>query len=138
MPKGKQLHRQDHPKTSKSRRTVAVPGFTAESLRQRLATLGPVDDPEQLVFATRNGTALTTNNVRRRLRQIMKEADVGGVTPHAFRRKVVTILNRAAGAELAAEALGHTSPDITRAHYIEQDDQVNPAAADILEQQLGS
>ncbi|WP_258034440.1 hypothetical protein [Microbacterium sp. CJ77] len=29
--------------------------------------------------------------------------------------------------------LGHTSTDITRAHYVEPDDHVDPVTADILE-----
>jgi integrase len=80
-----------------------------------------------------NHTPLTTNNVRRRLRAILDEAGIGGVTPHSFRRTVATVLDRAAGADLAAEMLGHTSSDITRAHYIEPDEFVNPVTADILE-----
>ena len=35
-PKGKPTHRQHHPKTQKSTRTVSVPSFAAEVLRQRL------------------------------------------------------------------------------------------------------
>lgn len=132
-PKGKPTYRQDHPKTSTSRRTVSVPSFTAEVLRQRLAALTG-DDPELLLFHSRNNTPLTTNNVRRRLRAILDEAGIGGVTPHAFRRTVATVIDRAAGTDLAAELLGHTSPEITRTYYIEKQDAVNPRTAEILEQ----
>lgn len=54
--------RQDHPKTAKSRRTVAIPSFTAEAVRRRLARRG---DPslDALLFSSREGTPLTTNNV---------------------------------------------------------------------------
>jgi integrase len=132
-PKGKPTYRQDHPKTSSSRRTIAVPSFTAEVLRQRLVAV--VDEPpEHLLFFSRNHTPLTTNNVRRRLRAIMEHAGIGGVTPHAFRRTVATVLDRAAGADLAAEMLGHSSPEITRTFYIERNDAVNPRTAEILEQ----
>lgn len=131
-PAGKPTHRQAHPKTAKSTRTVAVPSFTAEVLRQRLAKVG-AEDPEQLLFVTRNGTPLTTNNVRRRLRSILADVGIEGVTPHSFRRTVATVIDRAGGAELAAEMLGHTSSDITKAHYIEPDEKVNPVTADILE-----
>jgi integrase len=132
-PKGKPTYRQDHPKTSKSRRTVAVPTFTAEALRQRLVIVADEDD-EHLLFFSRNHTPLTTNNVRRRLRSIMDEAKIKGVTPHAFRRTVATVLDRSGGTDLAAEMLGHSSPEITRAHYIEKDEKVNPITAEILEQ----
>jgi integrase len=124
-PKGKPTYRQDHPKTSKSNRIVAVPSFTAEVLRERLVVVA--DEPgEQLLFFTRNHTPLTTNNVRRKLRAVLDQAEIEGVTPHAFRRTVATVLNEAQGAELAAEMLGHTSSEITKAHYIADDEHVNP------------
>lgn len=131
-PSGKPTYRQDHPKTSKSRRTISIPTFTAEMLRQRLVVIAE-EDPDHLIFFSRNHTPLTTNNVRRRLRAILDEAGIGGVTPHSFRRTVATVLDRAAGADLAAEMLGHTSSDITRTHYIEPDEVVNPVTATILE-----
>ena len=56
-----------------------------------------------------------------------------GVTPHSFRRTVATVLDRAGGADLAAEMLGHTSSKITKEHYIEPDETVNPVTAEILE-----
>lgn len=130
--KGKPTFRQDHPKTSKSSRTVAVPSFTAQVLRLRLAALVE-EDPEHLIFHSRNHTPLSTANVRRRLRTILAEAGITGVTPHSFRRTVATVLDRANGAELAAEMLGHTSSRITKLHYIEPNERVNPLTAQILE-----
>ena len=123
-PAGKPKHRQSHPKTAKSTRTVSVPSFTAEALRERLVALAE-EDAEHLIFFSRNHTPLTTNNVRRQLRATLDEAGISGVTPHSFRRTVATVLDRAGGADLAAEMLGHTSSEITKRHYIEPDDNVN-------------
>jgi integrase len=131
-PAGKPTHRQSHPKTTKSNRTVSVPSFTAEVLRERLVKVAS-EELEHLIFFSRNGTPLTTNNVRRRLRTILAEAGIEGVTPHSFRRTVATVLDRAGGADLAAEMLGHTSAQITRQHYIEPDEKVNSVTAEILE-----
>lgn len=131
-PAGKPTQRQPHPKTQKSTRTVSVPSFTAEVLRARLTKIG-AEGPEHLIFFTRNGTPLTTNNVRRRLRAVMVEAGIEGVTPHSFRRTVATVIDRAGGADLAAEMLGHSSTKITKEHYIEPDEAVNPVTAEILE-----
>lgn len=131
-PAGKPTRRQPHPKTTKSTRTVAVPGFTAEVLRARLVKVAS-EDSEHLIFFTRNGTPLTTNNIRRRLRVVLDEAGILGVTPHSFRRTVATVLDRASGPELAAEMLGHSSSKITKEHYIEPDEKVNPVTAEILE-----
>lgn len=131
-PAGKPTHRQAHPKTQKSTRVVSVPGFVAEVLRQRLVAVDS-SNPEQLIFITRNGTPLTTNNIRRRLRAVLSEAGIEGVTPHAFRRTVATVLDRASGPDLAAELLGHTSSKITKEHYIQPDEAVDPVTAEILE-----
>ena len=131
-PTGKPTHRQPHPKTTKSTRTVSVPSFAAEALRRRLAVLPP-ERSDHLLFFTRNGTPLTTNNVRRRLRSVLEEAGIEGVTPHSFRRTVATVLDRAGGPELAAEMLGHTSSKITKEHYIEPDEKVDPVTAQVLE-----
>lgn len=131
-PTGKPTHRQPHPKTMKSTRTVSVPSFAAEVLRARLVAIAS-EAPEHLIFFSRNGTPLTTNNIRRRLRAVLEEAGIVGVTPHSFRRTVATVLDRAGGADLAAEMLGHTSSKITKEHYIEPDEAVNPVTAEILE-----
>jgi integrase len=131
-PTGEPTHRQAHPKTASSTRTVSVPSFTAAALRQRLV-LNTNVDPEHLIFFSRNGTPLTANNVRRRLRAVLADVGITGVTPHSFRRTVATVIDRAGGADLAAEMLGHTSSQITKQHYIEPDDTVNPVTAEILE-----
>ena len=131
-PKGKPTHRQHHPKTQKSTRTVSVPSFVAEVLRQRLVLVCE-EDPEHLIFFSRNHTPLTTNNIRRRLRAVLEDVEIEGVTPHSFRRTVATFLDRASGPDLAAEMLGHTSSKITKEHYIQPDETVDPVTADILE-----
>ncbi len=131
-PQGAPTSRQDHPKTAKSRRTIAIPSFTAAAVRRRLVQL---TDPslDALLFCSRQGTPLMTNNVRRQLRHVMDLAGITGVTPHMFRRSVATAINEYAGIELAAELLGHTDPKITIQHYIRRNDLVNPATADLLE-----
>lgn len=131
-PSGKPTYRQSHPKTAKSTRVVSVPTFVAEVIRQRLAVVSQ-EPAEGLLFHTRKGTPLTTNNIRRRLRSVLSDAGIEGVTPHAFRRTVATVLDRASGPDLAAELLGHTSSKITKAHYIEPDEAVDPVTAEILE-----
>lgn len=131
-PQGAPTSRQDHPKTAKSRRTVAIPSFTAAAVRRRLVQL---TDPslDALLFCSCQGTPLMTNNVRRQLRHVMDLAGITGVTPHMFRRSVATAVNERAGIELAAELLGHTDPKITIQHYVRRNDMVNPATADLLD-----
>jgi integrase len=83
-PTGKPTYRQAHPKTQKSTRVVSVPSFAAGIIRQRLVVVGS-EAPDHLLFLTPNGTPLTTNNVRRRLRAVPSDAGIEGVrvTLHA-------------------------------------------------------
>lgn len=46
-------------------------------------------------------------HVRRRLLAVVSAAGINGVTSHAFRRTVAMVLDRAGGADLAAEMLEH-------------------------------
>lgn len=125
--------RQAHPKTDRSNRVVALPTFTAEALRRRLAVSGDRSH-DALVFASREGTPLTTANVRRQLRTVLERAGIVGVTPHMFRRTVATVINEAASVDLAAQLLGHTDPKVTIEHYIRRNEHVNPLTAELLDQ----
>ena len=122
--KGEPTFRQDHPKTDRSNRIVALPIFTAEALRRRLAVM--VDrSPEALIFASRNGTPLTTANVRRQLRKVLGDSGIDGVSPHMFRRTVATVTsNDQASVNLAAELLGHTDPKVTIEYYLRRNEHV--------------
>lgn len=131
--KGVGTFRQAHPKTDRSNRVVALPTFTAEALRRRLAVSGD-RSYDALVFASREGTPLTTANVRRQLRTVLERAGIGGVTPHMFRRTVATVINDRASVDLAAQLLGHTDPKVTIEHYIRRNEHVNPLTAELLDQ----
>jgi integrase len=132
---GRTAYRQDHPKTARSRRTVVIPEFTAEAVKRRLAKLEG-NSPDALLFQSRNGTPLATNNVRRQLRRVLGLAGIEGVTPHSFRRAVATAVKDAANVELAAELLGHADPKITIQHYVRRSEMVNPLTASVLEEQF--
>jgi len=135
--KGVGTFRQPHPKTDRSNRVVALPTSTAEALRRRLAVM--VDrSPDALVFRSREGTPLTTANVRRQLRKVLGDAGVEGVHPHMFRRTVATVINDQASVNLAAELLGHTDQKVTIEHYIRRNEHVNPLTAEPLDAAFAS
>lgn len=134
--KGEPTRRQDHPKTDRSVRRVALPAFALHAIRSRLLRTGETD-PDALLFSTRVGTPHTTNNIRRLLRDVMDEAGIENVTPHRFRRTVATVINDAQGALLASELLGHTDPRITMQHYIQRNETVDPVTAEHLERAFG-
>jgi len=88
---------------------------------------------DALVFRSREGTPLTTANVRRHLRKVLGDAGIEGVSPHMFRRTVATVINEQASLNLASELLGHTDPKVTIEHYIRRNEQVNPLTAELLD-----
>lgn len=59
--------------------------------------------------------------------------ELAKVVPHTLRKTVATILDEAAGTELAAELLGHSSAAVTLAHYVQPRKRVDPRTAEILE-----
>ncbi|MCW2833194.1 MAG: site-specific integrase [Nocardioides sp.] len=130
--RGVGTYRQGHPTTDRSNRVIALPSFTAEALRRRLAIMAD-HSLDALVFRSREGTPLTTANVRRQLRKVLGDAGVEGVTPHMFRRTVATVLNEQASLNLASELLGHTDPRVMIEHYIRRSEQVNPLTAELLD-----
>lgn len=134
--KGEPTHRQDHPKTARSVRRLALPGFALRAIQARLEKIR-FTHPDTLLFSTRVGTPHTTNNIRRQLRDVMQQAGVPDVTPHRFRRTAATAINEVGGLQLASELLGHSDPSITRDHYIRRNETVNPVTADFLEQAFG-
>lgn len=107
--------RQPTPKTLYGYRTVILPEFGRQALlRQRARGY-----PYNLVFPSSAGTPRWVNNVNRTWREIRGE-DYSWVTPKVFRKTAATAIERAFGAEAAAAQLGHSSPDITRRHYIDR------------------
>ena len=135
--RGVGTYRQEHPKTDRSNRVIALPSFTAEALRRRLAIMAD-HSLDALVFRSREGTPLTTANVRRQLRKVLGAAGIEGVSPHMFRRTVATVINEQASLNLASELLGHTDPKVTIEHYIRRNEQVNPLTAELLDSAFSS
>lgn len=138
--RGQGFLRQPHPKHSRYWRTITMPSFTADALRERLAAADDID-PEQTIFHTKAGTPLSPANVRRLWRSIRdanadllpEGMDLATVVPHTLRKTVATTLDAAAGTDLAAELLGHSSTAVTRAHYVQPRKVVDPKTAEILE-----
>jgi integrase len=103
------------PKSEYGYRTVILPEFGRQALlRQRARGY-----PYELVFPSSAGTPRWVNNVNRTWREI-RGGDFDWVTPKVFRKTAATAIERDFGAEAAAAQLGHSSPDITRKHYIDR------------------
>lgn len=138
--RGQGFLRHPHPKHSRCWRTVTAPSFTADAVRDRLAATGEMD-PEQPMFHAKDGAPLSPANVRRLWRSIRdanadllpEGMDLATVVPHMLRKTVATTLDAAAGTDLAAELLGHSSTAVTRAYYVQPRKLVDPKTAEVLE-----
>jgi integrase len=111
-----ELHRQPTTKTGASR-SIALPCATVEMLNQRRAGLMTQHD-RQPVFAHAGGGWLWPNNVRTRLRGVVADTPLAGVSPHTLRRTVGTLVAHGEGLDAARDVLGHRGPSVTARHYI--------------------
>lgn len=119
--------RQPTPKSINGYRTLKLPEWGRAALIRQRERGYPFD----LIFPSSAGTPRWVNNTNRTWREIRGE-DYAWVTPKAFRKTAATAIEREHGAEAAAAQLGHSSPDITRKHYIDRAHEApdNTAALD--------
>ncbi|WP_433530972.1 tyrosine-type recombinase/integrase [Micromonospora sp. CA-263727] len=129
--KGKGFFRQEWTKTDAGFRTVVLPRFAVGMLMGR--KLNAADNPHDAIFASRRGTWLSPQNVRRQWRQARADAGLEWVTPHTFRKTVATLIDKEADAKRAAAQLGHATEQVTNKHYIVKP-ALAPDSSDILEQ----
>jgi integrase len=135
-------YRLDEPKTRRSRRLFALPGFVVASLRdhrrrqleERLVAGAPTVDG--LVFVSPAGRPLNGGWVSHRWRTLSRAAGVD-VTMHGLRHTNATILrDRGIPEDVRMARLGHTTTDMARryGHATEAPDR---AAAAALDEALG-
>ena len=110
------LHRQPMTKTG-ANRAIALPAAAVEMLNLRRAGMVGEHD-RQPVFAHSGGGWLWPNNVRTKLRGVVADTPLVGVSPHTLRRTVGTLVAHGAGLDAARDVLGHRDPSVTARHYI--------------------
>lgn len=108
------LKRQDHPKTSRSVRTLKLPHSAAVILVSRR-----VNAYSDIVFPSSVGTFRWPHNLRRLWREALAGTEFAGWTPRDFRKAVATLVRDEMGVEAARDQLGHTSESVTIGHYIQ-------------------
>ena len=123
--KPRRAFRQDHPKTSSSRRTLLLPDFGLAVLLRRSVT-GPNSD---LIFPSSKGTVRDPATARKTLKLALNGTGLEWVTPHTFRRTVATLVG---DPETASGVLGN-DPGIAMRHYIERS-QVAPDVRNALQE----
>src|SRR5439155_26927395 len=112
-------------------RMIVPPRFAVGMLLAR--KLAAADTPTDAIFASRRGTWLSPNNVRRQWRQARADTGLAWVTPHTFRKTVATLIDKEADTKTAAAQLGHASEQVTDTYYIAKP-VLAPDVSDILEQ----
>jgi integrase len=128
--------RQDFPKTIAGQRTIHLPPFALAMLRRRRS-----EEPHRQanpLFASRSGTFVQPDNMRRSLRcALQRQADLKWVSPHVFRKTVATVLSGQGLISEAAAQLGHVDESITKKFYV-QKPSTAPDVSHALEMLVGS
>ena len=113
-------------KTERSKRTLAMPEFVADALREHRARqaaerlqAGPRWQEHGLVFASTTGTARSAGNVRRDFQEICEKAGLGKAwTPRELRHSFVSMLSAdGVATEDISHLVGHSSTRTTERVY---------------------
>lgn len=114
-----QLIRQDHPKTSSSRRQLTLPSFAVASLMEHRMNVTAANVYD-LIFPSASGTPKDPSSVRKQLGKVLGPVGLDWVTPHTFRRTVATAIANGSDLNTAAAQLGHTGTAVTSRHYVQK------------------
>lgn len=120
------------PKTEAGLRTVYLPQFAADVLHRLSIERAP---GAVYVFATAKGTPRSPSNVRTRLRKVCGTT-FEGVTPHTFRRTVLTTIAEETDVLTASRVAGHSNTAITEAAYL-RFGSTAPDTSEVLNSALG-
>jgi integrase len=132
------------PKTTRSRRTVALPGFAVTYLREhrkaqaarRLESVAWLD--EGYVFDRGGGMPMSVESVGHRFAKIVDGLGLGQVRFHDLRHAYATrLLEAGVNPKIVSEALGHASVGITLDLYSHVLPSMSRTAADAIEAVFG-
>ena len=135
-------------KTRKSRRTLALPKRCVDALSElqrrqydERAAAGPRWHDDRLVFATRYGTPLRPENVRRDFRRAINSAtgvNAGEWTPRELRHSFVSLLSDSGiPVEEISRLVGHKSTVVTELVYRKQIRPVLQDGAEVMDRIFG-
>jgi integrase len=114
---GKGLQRIDDTKTDAGRRTIPLPRFAVDALRERRTH--PYLGQLTVIFPSTAGTLRDPNNLSKQWRKVRDELGVPGVTTHSFRKTVATLIDEEGlSARVGADHLGHAKVSMTQDRYM--------------------
>ena len=137
------------PKTKAAMRTVPMPEFVTESLRQHRRTMldaiktqsqtgEPWGNTWNLVFTTWEGKPLSDNNIRRALKLALQRAGIEmQLTPHVLRHLHASLLvSQNIHPKVVSAQLGHTSPALTMSRYTHMLPDIHTGTGSAIEEAL--
>lgn len=129
---GEGLIRVDETKTAAGRRTIALPSFAIDALRQRRSLPFLGQHPE-IIFPSTAATWRDPNNFGRDWRTARNELGVPDVTTHSFRKTLATLIDEGGlSARVGADHLGHSKVSMTQDVYMTRG-KVHTQVADLLD-----
>lgn len=113
------------PKTENSNRTIPLPDFVVDNLRQHRAKqeeeralLGAAYYDQNLVFCTENGKPILPENFTRSFKRILRRAEIPVTRLHNVRHTFATyLLNQGVSLNVVSALLGHSNPAFTARVY---------------------
>lgn len=133
------------PKSEESLRTIALPGFAVESLKEHRKRLneerlkaGPEWEEYDLVFPSERGTPLAPDNLHRSFHRILERAKLRRVRFHDLRHAAATfLLAQGLPPRVIMETLGHSQISLTMNTYSHVSAELQRGAADAMDDLLG-
>jgi len=121
----------DETKSAAGRRTVPLPRFAVEMLRNRRSL--PYLGQQTVIFPSTAGTLRDPNNFDKEWRTARAELGVPEVTTHSFRKTVATLIDdEGLSARIGADHLGHSKVSMTQDRYMTRG-RVHTQVADLLD-----
>ncbi|WP_026257606.1 tyrosine-type recombinase/integrase [Actinopolymorpha alba] len=128
-------------KTDGSERAVALPEACCAALKRHQElqanereSAGQAWRDHDLVFATKIGTPIDPRNINRHFEELCTAAGVRRIRFHDLRHSCATLLyEQGVPIDDIQDALGHSSPTITKLIYIEVTERVQRGAVDRLD-----
>jgi integrase len=115
--RGKGLIRIDETKTAAGRRTIPLPRFAIDVLRERHTH--PYLGGLTVIFPSTAGTLRDPNNLGKQWRKVRDQLGVPGVTTHSFRKTMATLIDdEGLSARVGADHLGHSKVSMTQDRYM--------------------
>lgn len=132
--KGKGLVRIEDTKSDAGQRTLPLPRFAIDMLRERrnLPFLGQQD----VIFPSSVGTLRDPNNFGKQWRKVRDQLGAAGVTTHSFRKTIATLIDQdGMSARIASDQLGHSQISMTTDRYMARG-RVHTEVAELMDRTI--